>query len=169
MGAALTAFERLARGLVVDEETGCWNYTHRNRGKGYGEMYFEGRLQGTHCIAWQLVHGPIPKGHEICHRCDNPPCCNPEHLFSGTRSENFRDSVKKGRWHGYQPKTHCKLGHELSEDNIYWDGRGRRNCQLCRWLRPWLEKDGFKLSDFHGAEAEFFAEQGPVKPRTFQL
>lgn len=51
----------------------------------------------THRLAWQLANGPIPIGMFVCHHCDNPPCCNPEHLFLGTALDNNRDRHEKGR------------------------------------------------------------------------
>ena len=68
--------------------------------------------------AWELANGPIPDGMFVCHTCDNPPCCNPAHLFLGTPSENVLDAVAKGRWRAggrwrNDPvPTHCGNGHE---------------------------------------------------------
>lgn len=54
---------------------------------------------GSHRVAWTISHGPIPDGLWVLHRCDNPPCCNPAHLFLGTVSDNNKDMCAKGR-HG---------------------------------------------------------------------
>lgn len=89
---------------VDKQPNGCWvftGYCHPTR--GYGQMGRGGRSDGlieTHRAAWVLTHGEIPAGMFVCHRCDNPPCCNPEHLFLGTHADNMRDMKAKGRGRG---------------------------------------------------------------------
>lgn len=51
----------------------------------------------AHRFSYELVNGPLPPKYWACHHCDNPPCVNPDHLFSGTDSDNRRDAVKKDR------------------------------------------------------------------------
>lgn len=76
----------------------CWPWQRTRNKRGYGQTWFEGRLQVSHRVVWQLVYGePAPSDHDVCHSCDNPPCCNPTHLFLGTRLENVRDMMQKGR------------------------------------------------------------------------
>jgi hypothetical protein len=59
-----------------------------------------GREHGAHRALWMLTNGPIPAGLFVLHRCDNPPCCNPDHLFLGTPADNMRDMSEKGRAKG---------------------------------------------------------------------
>lgn len=79
----------------------CWNWTACAQREGYGRFMRRGRVwQATH-VAWELHHGaPPPKGALVCHRCDNPRCVNPAHLFIGTHLDNRRDCVAKGRARG---------------------------------------------------------------------
>lgn len=75
----------------------CWPWTaYRNR-KGYGQFGLKRDVVPAHRIAYFLVKGPIPDGFQVCHKCDNPPCCNPGHLFTGTNSDNVGDKCAKER------------------------------------------------------------------------
>jgi len=81
----------------LDLHTGCWNWTgYTNRG-GYGTISVNGKKLTVHRVAYVELVGEIPGGLFVCHRCDNPLCFNPGHLFLGTNLENTRDSVAKGR------------------------------------------------------------------------
>lgn len=93
----VTFHHRVAEKTAKNAETGCWEWTGCKDKCGYGRINRDGKLVRLHREAWKDVHGPIPQGKEICHRCDNPSCINPDHLFAGTHTENMRDMVKKGR------------------------------------------------------------------------
>lgn len=79
------------------EENGCWTWTGCKDGNGYGMFTLGGRPQRAHRVAFEQWYGNIPPGQLACHRCDNPSCCNPEHLFLGSAGDNNRDRARKGR------------------------------------------------------------------------
>jgi len=87
---------------LVEVESGCWEFIGGRTGAGYGAVSLSHTKQiGAHILAYELEKGPIPSGMFVCHSCDNPPCCNPEHLFLGTYQDNKDDEVAKGRYvHG---------------------------------------------------------------------
>lgn len=117
--------DRFMEKVSKDAATGCWNWIGAKRRKGYGavnEGGGRGKGRQAHRVAYELFVGPIPEGEGfhgtcVCHRCDNPACVNPEHLFLGTVADNNRDMWGKGRGKSSPPR------HRLPE----WSRRGEEH------------------------------------------
>jgi hypothetical protein len=107
-------------------DDGCWVWTGSRLQSGYG-TFDKGR---AHRFSYALANGPIPDGLHICHRCDNPPCVRPDHLFAGTRVDNMQDAIAKGRARHLR-MTHCRQGHELTAENTVPRKTGYRQCRTC--------------------------------------
>lgn len=82
---------------AVDKSGACWLWRGAVTSRGYGTMSIEARTVRVHRFSWELHNGSIPTGMVVCHHCDTPLCVNPWHLFVGTRLDNKRDCVRKGR------------------------------------------------------------------------
>ena len=97
----LTPLERFQKRLDKTPGNGpqgtCWIWKAGKTNGGYGLIAAGNGNVRTHRFAWELVNGPIPEGLDVLHHCDNPPCCNPDHLFLGTDADNVADKISKGR------------------------------------------------------------------------
>ena len=76
----------------------CWPWLGaRLKKMGYGQTHWRGRTVYAHRMVYELTYGKIPDGLNVLHKCDNPSCCNPSHLFLGTNTDNVVDKMVKGR------------------------------------------------------------------------
>jgi len=75
----------------------CWLWTANRQKAGYGRFWAEGATVSAHRFAYVLAYGVIPTGMDVCHRCDNPSCVRPSHLWLGTHDDNMADKTAKGR------------------------------------------------------------------------
>ncbi len=127
---------RLVQMSVVDEN-GCWLWQGWKTPLGYGATYYKRKRWPAHRLSFALLKGPIPEGMDVCHSCDVRHCINPDHLWTGTASDNILDCARKGR-HRNSRKTHCDHGHEYTEENTWIAANGKRHCRACQRIRQRL-------------------------------
>jgi hypothetical protein len=92
----------------------CWTWTAATDRYGYGLTSVNRHPTVAHRVARELDQGPIPAGLCVLHKCDNPPCVNPKHLFIGTKKDNAQDAIAKGRW----TQAHTKNRKLLTESQV---------------------------------------------------
>lgn len=111
----------------------CVEFEGYRDAKGYGRVMMRNprRVERAHRVTWTETHGPIPVGMVVRHRCDNPACVRVDHLQLGTKADNNRDMVERGR-HANQKKTSCVNGHPFDVHNTRILKDGRRECIACR-------------------------------------
>ncbi len=103
----------------------CWLWTAWKDKDGYGRMWLDGKKPQATRVIWASVNGPIPAGLFVLHKCDNPPCVNPAHLFLGTVQDNAEDMMSKGRQSKGEKNGRAKLTRQQAMDI-------RANYALCR-------------------------------------
>ena len=92
----------------VEKTDGCWKW-HGSKHKGYGLISKNGSLAKVHRVSYELHIGPIPEGMHVLHKCDNPECSNPDHLFLGNHADNMKDMFDKRRHPSFtKPENYAK-------------------------------------------------------------
>ena len=99
----------------VDKSGDCWMWTASKHQKGYGQVRIEGKLYRAHRLSYEWTYGSFDKKLCVCHKCDNPSCVKPEHLFLGTVTDNMRDMCVKGRHVSNKNWWKTKEGREYLE------------------------------------------------------
>lgn len=125
---------RFWKKVHIEPNSGCWLWSGSVTPLGYGQFWLS-KLRLCSRVVMEAVAGPLRTEQYVCHKCDTPNCCNPEHLWVGTQIENVRDCYSKGR----QPATRrkksvCKRGHALTADNVR-----RGQCHECKKYRDRIE------------------------------
>jgi hypothetical protein len=108
-------------------EKGCWEFQGADRNR-QGYKKFRGVM--AHRAVWILLFGSIPEGMNVLHRCDNPACVRPDHLFLGDHPSNMQDMRKKGRHPGKPNVICCPRGHRLVPGNLI-QRKSRPNHREC--------------------------------------
>jgi hypothetical protein len=135
----MTAFDRFMA-KVKKQPTGCWEWQSNKDADGYGRFWYNNKTSGAHRWIYQHHKGLLHPRLFVCHRCDNPSCVNPDHLFQGTHLDNIKDMLSKNRSlkgikngsskltdsqvkdikYSSEPKKFLMKKYNISRSMIYW-------------------------------------------------
>lgn len=111
-----------AYNFYVVKKNGCWGWNGSINNKGYGQLFSQNKIMFIHRFSYEHHYGPLKHGELVCHKCDNPICSNPEHLFKGTQKDNMRDCINKKRFvkvkNKYKAKGGKVGGSKLTENEV---------------------------------------------------
>lgn len=124
----------------IDDSGGpeaCWPWLGAKSSFGHGNIKVGDKYHGTHRLMMELLGCDLTPQDHVCHKCDNPSCCNPMHLYVGSHATNVADREMRGRSGSGRvnaAKTHCPRGHPYTEKNTFMKA-GSRNCRQCIYAR----------------------------------
>lgn len=107
---------------MPEPNSGCWLWLLGTGSHGYGQTKLRGKWLLAHRLAWEAKNGPIKRGLNICHKCDNRLCVNADHMFLGTLSDNNADMVSKGRHCIGERNARAKITDEIAVAIYIADG-----------------------------------------------
>lgn len=119
MASTSDALREKLLAFILKDKNSCWIWSKGTSGNGYGVISIgHQKTKYTHRLSYEIYKGPIPEGMLVCHTCDVPRCCNPEHLFLGTQKDNMQDCSKKGRINipSAVGELNCKA--KITEDDV---------------------------------------------------
>lgn len=128
----------------VRKTEACWIWEGARTTSGYGVIGRGKRGEGTiptHRLAWEFTYGPVPAGHYLLHSCDNPPCCNPDHLRLGTAAENVQDWLVRGKGRVTPRQAIAPVSSAVSIEEKLWP-RVQKTETCWLWQGPKLKKFG---------------------------
>jgi hypothetical protein len=147
--------DRILNKIEFEPNTGCWIWNAASNNKGYGKIWWNGKLCEAHRTVYELLIGSIPSGLECDHLCRVPCCVNPAHIEPVTASVNsFRgknSALLDLSVHNNGRKTHCKRGHLLSGPNVLFseweDGSVHRSCRICKreQFKEWYQRNRHRV------------------------
>lgn len=136
--------------VEINPNTACWEWTANKKQNGYGVLWMNrGGRRGLYC-AHRLIFAWVfgdPGKSIVCHKCDNPPCVNPLHLFAGSHSDNQRDQIVKGR-HPWARRTMCSRGHPYPPNAKIRKAGGREcaSCQEAHWRQKNAKRSALRAA-----------------------
>ncbi len=155
--------ERFCQKIVIENETGCWEWIGAKSIIGYGQFAPTSRRRGglltsPHRFIWAYLNGEIPTEQEVDHICRNRSCTNPEHLRLVSHEEN----------QSFLKKEFCKHGHPLSGENLHINSKGKRVCKKCRSINTnrSLSKRMENDPEFKRKRLDYLKNRATLKRRT---
>lgn len=137
--------KKIKRFTYINQKNGCWEWQKYKNKLGYGQICYMGKQLKAHRVSWIVFKGPIPDGMCVLHKCDNPRCINPVHLFLGSMKDNVQDMINKGR-HDYGMPIGIKAWHaKLTDEDVLWIRQQEYSWKKCEEIAEKFGMSAFTI------------------------